>query len=534
MKISRDRRIATGAALFGFGFLYFLTTCAFLLTLYFQKLLIDMAADSGPRIGAFSVALMIAALVAIQMGPVFWIGNYMTGQKTFAMYGRIIDCMIARGLSMPTADYDAMDRGFVLNLLLQDGVETAKKRLSETSLLFGIGLHIAVVVAWIAWLDPMLTLLALGCIPPYLGFAALASSVIKRRVKSAAEAGDVKMRYFSNVTRHLAQIRLFGANARVERGFSETLDAQYRHFFRLERTRAMMQAPDRILTTLLPMAVLWLGRELVGRGSMTIGTLVLFSQVAGYLFEPVHNFAIQLQTIRSAKPYQDRIERFLYGESDTEAAYGRQFGRTDRFALGYTELSAPDGRLLYAGEIDLPPRGFWIVKGANGTGKSTLLRAISGAARPDQMRAEGKMPEEVRGRIGMMRYPLYFFEGTVRENILRHPPEDLCAALDLPPLDKVVTVSPLNLSSGEAQKVALARALSADDLVCLLDEPTTNLEEAAIQRFGEYLRKISAQKLILAIMHEPIYDPLADGVIHIADGRVWVESKDAGAQALHS
>jgi putative ABC transport system ATP-binding protein len=154
--------------------------------------------------------------------------------------------------------------------------------------------------------------------------------------------------------------------------------------------------------------------------------------------------------------------------------------------------------------LDIPPGGITVVLGPSGSGKSTLLRLCNRLEVPTQgtVSYRGRLldsldPLELRREVGMVFQRPVLFGGSVRDNLAEangHASEGVFeqalsrAALDASFLDRPAG----ELSGGEAQRVCLARSLMAGPEVLLMDEPTSSLDGAAVQRL-EHLSRSLAQ-----------------------------------------
>ena len=134
------------------------------------------------------------------------------------------------------------------------------------------------------------------------------------------------------------------------------------------------------------------------------------------------------------------------------------------------------------------------VVGPSGAGKSTLLRMLnrldeptSGTVRLDDQDTREIEPRELRRRIGMVMQRAYLFPGTVSENLVFGPAQrgeklsadQIASMLFSVGLAGYENRDALTLSGGEAQRVAILRALANNPEVLLLDEPTSALDAAA-------------------------------------------------------
>ena len=202
-------------------------------------------------------------------------------------------------------------------------------------------------------------------------------------------------------------------------------------------------------------------------------------------------------------------------------------GRARRRILDGAGLSVPAGEVV-------------AVTGRSGSGKSTLLHLIgaldrteAGRITVDGERVDGRPERELtRLRLRRIGFVFQFFhlipELTGMENVLmpsrlpgaplgaRHRAEELVARLGLA---DAATRRPHELSGGEQQRLAVARALVCDPPVLLADEPTGNLDPAAAQIVLGLLRDAAAEgRAVVLVTHERAATDIADRILVLRDG----------------
>jgi iron complex transport system ATP-binding protein len=162
------------------------------------------------------------------------------------------------------------------------------------------------------------------------------------------------------------------------------------------------------------------------------------------------------------------------------------------------DLSIACKQVVHGLDLDLAPGQYWGLMGANGIGKTTLMKCMAGLVAPDRgaVLLDGKplaaMPRrEVAKSIGMLQqHTVYVFDASVLQTALtgRHPhlsrwqnesPEDLHKAQDAiaqVSLAGMESRSVTSLSGGEARRLAFATLLVQDPTIMLLDEPSNHLD----------------------------------------------------------
>ena len=182
-----------------------------------------------------------------------------------------------------------------------------------------------------------------------------------------------------------------------------------------------------------------------------------------------------------------------------------------------------------------------VVLGRNGVGKTTLLKCLMGVLpiKSGQILLEGKdiskLSPENRVRAGMAYVPQgrdIFSTLTVEENILigmakfkgskaKKVPNHLYEIF--PVLDEMSQRRGGDLSGGQQQQLAIARALASEPRVLILDEPTEGIQPSIIKDIGRVIRRLADQGDMAIILVEQFYDfaeELADNYTVMSRGQV--------------
>ncbi|MEV4781076.1 ABC transporter ATP-binding protein [Burkholderia sp. LMU1-1-1.1] len=208
------------------------------------------------------------------------------------------------------------------------------------------------------------------------------------------------------------------------------------------------------------------------------------------------------------------------------------------YRQGGNEIHALDGI-----DLRVAPGEFVAIMGPSGSGKSTLLNVLGALDRPDTGRYRLAQDEisaldddaasDVRNRrIGFVFQSFHLLPRlTVLENVLlpqryaRHAdtgaPERAVALLERIGLGQRIGHLPGQLSGGQLQRAAIARALLNQPALLLADEPTGNLDSRSAADVLELLRELHAggQTLVL-VTHDPAIAAGAQRTIHLRDGRI--------------
>lgn len=218
--------------------------------------------------------------------------------------------------------------------------------------------------------------------------------------------------------------------------------------------------------------------------------------------------------------------------------------RTQDLQVRGVGFAHPGGRSLLSDlDLEIPAGQFVAVLGRPGAGKSTLLKLLGGLWRPGSGEillgghALADWPPEARAAtVAVKPQDPVLFEGTLAENIVAGAeaivrPALFAEALAVAGLDQWIARGELslsqrllpggaNLSGGQRQLVALARALAIDAPVALLDEPTVGLDQATEAAIVARLRQWARGRTVIAATHSAALVQAADRVIIIEAGRI--------------
>ena len=275
-------------------------------------------------------------------------------------------------------------------------------------------------------------------------------------------------------------------------------------------------------------------------GSIGYGTMVAFLQLVGQVQRPVAQIASQVPSFIKALSSEDRL-------LDLDQAPQEEEGE-DMVLPGAPGVRVEDLCFTYEGgrdavvrnlSYDFKPGSMTAIIGSTGTGKSTLVRVIMHLLQPDSGSVTlytpdgAEVPSGVRTRCNFMYVPQgnSLMSGSIKENLLLADPDaseerlrevlHLAAAdfvYELPEgLDTVCAEIGAGLSEGQAQRIAIARALLRPGGILVLDEATSALdadtELELLERLGARYR---GTKTILCITHRPAATSYADGVLTLS------------------
>lgn len=280
------------------------------------------------------------------------------------------------------------------------------------------------------------------------------------------------------------------------------------------------------------------------RGDITMGTLVAFAAYQMRLLSPVQGLMGIYTSLATARVSLRRVQEILDTPSGVEdAATAAPVSRVEgAVALEAVRWQYDRGAVLRDVSLAVPARGWVALLGVSGGGKSTIADLLVRHADPQAGRIlldghdlRAWPLRELRRHVLVVDGEPFVFHANVRDNLRMARADaadaDLVSAMERVGLGEWLRAAPQgldtmvgergrSLSSGERQRLALARALLADPRVLVLDEATGALDPDTERSVLEGLTPWLRARTVLCITHRPQVAELADRVITLRDGQV--------------
>jgi ABC-type multidrug transport system fused ATPase/permease subunit len=520
-------------------------------------LLAKVAIDQGIRrhdttaLALVVVAFMVSALLVwvmtyVQTYLVGWVGQRVLADLRIRIFTHL--------QSLPIGFYESRPAGVLISRMTND-VEALDSLVTDSVVtLFQAGLTLIGTIVILLILDFKLALITF-CVFPFLAGGSiwfrLVSAGAFRRTRETIGAITA---YLQETLSGIRVVRSFGQEPFHEAQFAElNEDNRDANMTTVRLNAAYFPSVEMLSGVAIAGIILYGGYQAI-EGTITAGTVVAFIGALSNLFEPIQQLSQLYTTYQSGMAALEKIFQLLdvrpdLQDSPTASELPRIDGEIDfqDISFAYPRRGGSDGKGPPALALDhvslrVPPGQTIALVGATGAGKSTMAKLVARFYDPTDGRVliDGHDLREIsasslRSQLGIVPQEAFLFSGTIGENIAFGRPDaseqeirDAASAVgvdefiaELPDgYDTAVGERGAQLSAGQRQLIAFARALIADPRILVLDEATSNVDLHTEGRIEQGLRRLLHGRTAIVIAHRLSTIRQAGQIVVLEHGRI--------------
>lgn len=403
--------------------------------------------------------------------------------------------------------------------------------------------YIAVMLLY-SW---QLTLASLASVPLFVGLTLFFSPVIRRQLRTKAERNAETQSHLVEVMTGIQTVKAQNIELRARWRWQERYARYVSSGFQNVITSTVASSSSNFLNKVSGLVVLWFGAALVLAGDLTLGQLIAFRIIAGYVTSPLLRLAQLWQNFQETALSLERLSDIV--DTPQEAEQDRE-NIPMPLVEGHVKYENITFRFKRSGPLQLngvnlevEPGTFVGVVGQSGAGKSTLTKLLARLYEPEDGRilvdnydiAKVEL-YSLRRQVGVVPQETLLFEGSVQENIALTNPDattdQIIEAAQAAAAHEFIMGLPngyntrvgergASLSGGQRQRIAIARTVLQQPRLLILDEATSALDYSTEQQVCQNLARVFSDRTVFFITHRlATIKYSADTILMMDAGRI--------------
>ena len=282
------------------------------------------------------------------------------------------------------------------------------------------------------------------------------------------------------------------------------------------------------------------GSYMVIKGESTIGTIIAFGLYFQNLVQPIYEFLNNNIDIRNMEPIIQRINEYNNLESE-RSDNGEELEKIKSIQMKQVSFAYANGvKALDNINLEFSGNGMYAIVGDSGAGKSTLIKLMSalydsydGEIYVNGIELRHYGVKQIRSNISFVTQETELRNASIRDNIKLDKEIDdskIEEIIEFVNLKEVVNKlengidtimnERANLSGGEKQRLAIARALAKESSIYIFDEPTAALDTVNEKIIKEIIEQLSKEKIVIIITHNLALLNEADLIYVMKQGKI--------------
>jgi len=496
-----------------------------------------MEAANQDALWRYSTLIVVAAVVTASLTGV---RRYMAFKEARRAEAQIRDRVFAQLQRMHFAYHDAQQTGQLMSRANND-LQQIQNVVVLVPLTIANLTTVGAVIVILALMDPVLTVLSLGCLPLVNVLAKRFASRLQPVMTGVQQESGELSAVVEETVSGIRVVKGFGAESGQLARLGSKADDLYDVSMQGAKIRALFWPALELLPNVGLILVLGYGGHQVIAGELSIGALVAFNAYVVLLVWPLRMLGWIVAMAQRAAASAQRVHEVLAAEplvvdAPNPAKLPPTGGQVSFEGVGFS-YAGSSHRVLDGFDLRIEAGETVAIVGATASGKSTVARLLArfydvdeGAVLLDGIDVKDLALRDLRKQIGIVFEETFLFSDSIAANIAFANPdasrEEIERAARLSGAHEFITELEdgydteigergFTLSGGQRQRIAIARAILADPRVLVLDDATSAVDPTKEHEIRDALGEVMKGRTTLIITHRPATIALAQRVVHI-------------------
>ena len=391
----------------------------------------------------------------------------------------------------------------------------------------------------------LLTIIALIVVPIQIGLTLLGTPLIRRQLKEVAIKNANTSSHLVEVLTGVQTVKAQNIETQSRWRWQRLYNQYISKSFEKTITGTALNEISNVLQQLSQLFVLWVGATLVLKGSLTLGQLIAFRIISGYVTQPILRLSYIWQSVQELRVSFQRLGDIIDTPEESNDADKAKIPLPEikgnvKFENLSFSFNQSKETILRDINLEIKQGTFVGIAGQSGSGKSTLMKLlprlynpISGKILIDDYDISKVELYSLRKQIGIVPQDPLLFKGSISDNIALTNPDvsndEIVKAARTANAHEFIMQLPMGyssevgergsaLSGGQRQRIAIARTLLNKPKLLILDEATSALDYITERNVCENLRKETTGFTVFFITHRLNTIKNADKIILLHQG----------------
>ncbi len=395
----------------------------------------------------------------------------------------------------------------------------------------------------------LLTLISLSVIPIQIGITLIGGPIFKYQHRETTKLNATTQNHLVESITGIQNVKTQNIENIIGSKWQKNYSKYIGKSFQKNILGSSLNESSQFLQKISQLFVLWVGAGLVIDGRLTLGQLIAFRIISGYVTQPILRLSTLWQRLEELKISFERLADIMDRETEKEEKSNiilmpKLEGKIiySNISFSFSELNKPVIKNI---NLEFQKNTINGIVGQSGSGKSTLIKLLSRIYQPSNGKiiVDGYDINKVdinsyRKQLGVVMQDPYLFNGTISENIAiakkYSTSEEIIRAAKIASAHDFIMDQPNGydtfigergtlLSGGQRQRIAIARAVLNNPKILILDEATSALDYKSEQNIIASLVENFGKSTIIFITHRTTSLYMSKSIFYLQDGLV-VES----------